>query len=89
MCEHVLGLEPLTPEERPKPKVAWAEKEHRNLTAAAFDAQDGCGRRTRIRGENHRPDDSTEHADVPPHDSTGRPLRRRHDSSSPSPSRTV
>jgi superfamily II DNA or RNA helicase len=35
MCEHVLGLEPLAPEERPKAKVSHAEKERRNLAAAA------------------------------------------------------
>lgn len=35
MCEHVLGLVPLAPEERPKEKVSWAEKESRNLAAAA------------------------------------------------------
>lgn len=35
MCEHVLGLEPLAPEERPKAKVPHAEKERRNLQAAA------------------------------------------------------
>jgi len=34
MCEHVLGLQPLAPEERPKAKVTWAEKERRNLLAA-------------------------------------------------------
>jgi len=35
MCEHVLGLQPLAPEERPKEKVSWAKKERRNLAAAA------------------------------------------------------
>jgi len=35
LCEHVLGLEPLAPEERPKAKVSHAEKERRNLAAAA------------------------------------------------------
>jgi superfamily II DNA or RNA helicase len=34
MCEHVLGLEPLAPEELPKGKVPHAEKERRNLIAA-------------------------------------------------------
>ncbi|MFD7645876.1 Helicase associated domain protein [Kitasatospora sp. NPDC059795] len=34
-CEHVLGLEPLTPEQLPPAKVSHAEKEQRNLAAAA------------------------------------------------------
>ncbi|MFI6850650.1 helicase associated domain-containing protein [Kitasatospora sp. NPDC050467] len=34
-CEHVLGLEPLAAEQRPAPKVSHAEKEQRNLAAAA------------------------------------------------------
>ncbi|MFG2698839.1 Helicase associated domain protein [Kitasatospora sp. NPDC048407] len=34
-CEHVLGLEPLTPEQLPPAKVPHAEKEQRNLAAAA------------------------------------------------------
>lgn len=34
MCEHVLGLVPLAPEERPKAKLPHAEKERRNLLAA-------------------------------------------------------
>jgi len=34
MCEHVLGLQPLAPEERPKGKVPHTEKERRNLAAA-------------------------------------------------------
>ncbi|MER6401494.1 Helicase associated domain protein [Kitasatospora sp. NPDC001603] len=33
--EHVFGLEPLAPEEKPAPKVSHAEKEQRNLAAAA------------------------------------------------------
>ncbi|WP_328911654.1 MULTISPECIES: Helicase associated domain protein [unclassified Streptomyces] len=33
--EHVLGLAPLTAEQRPAPKVTHAEKEQRNLAAAA------------------------------------------------------
>nr|BEK71248.1 hypothetical protein KPHV_84750 [Kitasatospora purpeofusca] len=33
--EHVLGLVPLAPEEKPAPKVSHAEKEQRNLAAAA------------------------------------------------------
>ena len=42
MCEHVLGLQPLAPEERPKEKVPHAEKERRNLLAAAqFRAREG------------------------------------------------
>ncbi|MCZ4125451.1 DEAD/DEAH box helicase [Streptomyces sp. H39-S7] len=35
MLEHVLGLVPLAPEERPKGKVPHTEKERRNLLAAA------------------------------------------------------
>ncbi|KQV16006.1 MULTISPECIES: hypothetical protein [unclassified Kitasatospora] len=35
LCEHVLGLEPLPAEQRPAPKVSHAEKEQRNLAAAA------------------------------------------------------
>ncbi|MEY9940476.1 Helicase associated domain protein [Streptacidiphilus sp. MAP5-3] len=35
MCQHVLGLEPLAPEQRPKGPVSHAEKERRNLAAAA------------------------------------------------------
>ncbi|PJN21109.1 DEAD/DEAH box helicase [Kitasatospora sp. CB02891] len=34
-CEHVLGLESLTPEQLPPAKVSHAEKERRNLAAAA------------------------------------------------------
>ncbi|MDH6115686.1 hypothetical protein P3T36_007662 [Kitasatospora sp. MAP12-15] len=42
VCEHVLGLEPLAPEERPVGKVTHAEKERRNLAAAAqFRAREG------------------------------------------------
>ena len=42
LCEHVLGLEPLAPEERPMGKVSHAEKERRNLLAAAqFRAREG------------------------------------------------
>ncbi|NEA60367.1 DEAD/DEAH box helicase family protein [Streptomyces sp. SID13666] len=42
MCEHVLGLEPLAPEERPKEKVPHAQKEARNLAAAAqYQAREG------------------------------------------------
>ena len=42
MCEHVLGLVPLAPEERPKGKVPHVEKEHRNLLAAAqYRAREG------------------------------------------------
>ncbi|MEZ0091779.1 helicase associated domain-containing protein [Streptacidiphilus sp. EB129] len=42
MCEHVLGLQPLAPEVRPKATVTWAEKERRNLAAAAqFRAREG------------------------------------------------
>jgi hypothetical protein len=42
LCEHVLGLEPLAPEERPKGKVSHAEKERRNLAAAAqYRAREG------------------------------------------------
>ena len=35
MCEHALGLQPLTAAERPRAKVPHAEKERRNLAAAA------------------------------------------------------
>jgi hypothetical protein len=35
MCEHVLGLQPLAAEVRPKAKVTHAQKEARNLAAAA------------------------------------------------------
>ncbi|WP_073923997.1 DEAD/DEAH box helicase [Streptomyces sp. CB03911] len=35
LCEHVLGLEPLAAEQKPAPKVSHAEKEQRNLAAAA------------------------------------------------------
>ncbi|WP_033822729.1 helicase associated domain-containing protein, partial [Kitasatospora sp. MBT63] len=35
VCEHVLGLEPLAVEEQPAAKVPHAEKEQRNLAAAA------------------------------------------------------
>lgn len=35
LCEHVLGLEPIAPEKRPRGKVSHAEKERRNLAAAA------------------------------------------------------
>ncbi|MFJ8444362.1 Helicase associated domain protein [Kitasatospora griseola] len=35
VCEHVLGLVPLEPEELPAPKVPHAVKEERNLAAAA------------------------------------------------------
>jgi superfamily II DNA or RNA helicase len=35
MCEHVLGLQPLAAEARPKAKVTHAQKEARNLAAAA------------------------------------------------------
>ena len=35
MLEHVLGLEPLAAEQLPPAKVGHAEKERRNLTAAA------------------------------------------------------
>ena len=42
MCEHVLGLEPLAPAERPRGKVSHAEKERRNLLAAAqYRAREG------------------------------------------------
>ncbi|OKI95141.1 hypothetical protein AMK19_33255 [Kitasatospora sp. CB01950] len=34
-CEHVLGLNPMDPEELPAPKVPHAAKEERNLAAAA------------------------------------------------------
>ncbi|WP_344447276.1 helicase associated domain-containing protein, partial [Kitasatospora nipponensis] len=35
LCEHVLGLEPLAAEQLPPAKVSHAEKERRNLAAAA------------------------------------------------------
>ncbi|WP_033819505.1 helicase associated domain-containing protein, partial [Kitasatospora sp. MBT63] len=35
VCEHVLGLEPMPAEELPPAKVPHAEKEQRNLAAAA------------------------------------------------------
>jgi hypothetical protein len=42
MCRHVLGLEPLAAEERPKGPVSHAEKERRNLLAAAqYRAREG------------------------------------------------
>jgi len=42
MCEHVLGLAPLAPSERPKGPVPHAEKERRNLAAAAqYRAREG------------------------------------------------
>ncbi|WP_084725524.1 DEAD/DEAH box helicase [Streptacidiphilus melanogenes] len=42
MCQHVLGLEPMTPEQRPKSPVSHAEKERRNLLAAEkFRAREG------------------------------------------------
>jgi len=41
-CEHALGLEPLAPEELPPGKVTPAEKERRNLAAAAqYRAREG------------------------------------------------
>ena len=36
MCQHILGLAPLAPEEQPKTKVSWADKERRNLQAATL-----------------------------------------------------
>lgn len=42
LCEHVLGLEPLPAEQRPAGKVSHAEKEQRNLAAAAqYRAREG------------------------------------------------
>ncbi|MEY9849753.1 superfamily II DNA or RNA helicase [Streptacidiphilus sp. BW17] len=42
MCQHALGLEPLAAEERPKGPVSHAEKERRNLAAAAqYRAREG------------------------------------------------
>jgi hypothetical protein len=42
MCEHVLGLAPAAPTERPKGPVRHAEKERRNLLAAAqYRAREG------------------------------------------------
>ena len=42
MCEHVLGLGPLAVPERPRGPVSHADKEHRNLAAAAqFRAREG------------------------------------------------
>ena len=42
LCEHVLGLAPLAPEQRPKGPVPHAEKERRNLAAAAqYRAREG------------------------------------------------
>jgi hypothetical protein len=42
LCEHVLGLEPIAPQERPRGKVPHAEKERRNLAAAAqYRAREG------------------------------------------------
>ncbi len=42
MCQHVLGLAPMAPEQRPKGPVSHAETERRNLLAAAqFRAREG------------------------------------------------